>query len=68
MKYTEYVYTGAPIPQISEQEHTAFFMNIQRAILFSLEKRNLLTRSQREKCESELEKQYSEHQRRERRA
>ncbi len=68
MRHTEYVYTGDPIPQINEQANMAFLVNFQKSILFSLEKRNLLTRSQREKCVAELEKQYSEYQKNQRRA
>lgn len=66
MKCTEYVYTGDLIPQINEQEHMAFLMNFQMAILLSLEKRHLLTRVQCEKCAAELQKQYSEYQRKQR--
>lgn len=58
MKHREFVYVGEPIPELNGQEHAAFLMNIQRAILLSLEKRNLLTASQRERCLLELEKQY----------
>ena len=58
MKHREFVYIGEPVPELNEQEHAAFLMNIQRAILLSLEKRNLLTISQRERCLFELEKRY----------
>ncbi len=68
MRRTEYVYTGEPIPELNEQENMAFLVNFQKSILFSLEKRNLLTRSQRERCVAELEKQYSEYQKKQRRA
>lgn len=57
-KAREFVYVGDPAPEINEQEHAAFLMNMQRAILLSLEKRKLLTASQRERCMVELEKQY----------
>ena len=43
-------------------------MNIQKSILLSLEKRKLLTHSQRERCLVELEKQYSREQKSRRRA
>ncbi len=56
MKHREFVYVGEPVLELNEREHAAFFMNIQRSILFSLEKRNLLTASQRERCLLELEK------------
>lgn len=58
MKHREFVYVGEPVPELNGQEHAAFLMNIQRAILLSLEKRNLLTAAQRERCLLELEKQY----------
>ncbi len=58
MKHRDFIYVGEPIPELDEQEHAEFFMNIQRAILLSLEKRNLLTISQRERCLLELEKRY----------
>lgn len=56
MKHREFVYVGEPVPELNEREHAAFLMNMQRSILFSLEKRNLLTASQRERCLLELEK------------
>ena len=58
MKHREFRYVGEPVLELNEQEHAAFLMNIQRSILLSLEKRNLLTASQRERCLLELEKQY----------
>ena len=66
MRHREFVYTGDPIPDISVQEHTDFLMNFQKAILCSLEKRKLLSASQRESCVLELEKQYSQYQRKKR--
>lgn len=59
MKHREFVYVGEPIPELNEREHAAFLINIQRSILLSLEKRNLLTASQRERCLLEIEKQHS---------
>jgi len=67
-KAREFVYVGDPAPEINEQEHAAFLMNMQRAILLSLEKRNLLTASQRECCMVELEKQYGQIQKGQRQA
>lgn len=68
--YREFVYVGDPVPElnVNEQEHAAFLMNIQKSILLSLEKRKLLTHSQRERCLVELEKQYSREQKSRRRA
>lgn len=59
MKYREFVYVGEPVPELNEREHAAFLVNIQKSILLSLEKRNLLTTSQRERCLIELEKRYN---------
>ena len=58
MKHREFIYVGEPIPELNEREHAAFLVNFQRSILLSLEKRNLLTASQRERCLLEIEKQY----------
>ena len=58
MKHREFRYVGEPVPELNEREHAAFLMNVQRSILISLENRNLLTASQRERCLLELEKQY----------
>lgn len=68
MKNREFVYVGEPISELNEREHATFLMNIQRALLLSLEKRNLLTASQRERCLLELEKQHSLDQKKQRRA
>lgn len=57
MMHREFVYVGDPIPELNEQEHAAFLMNIQKSILLSLEKRKLLTSSQCERCLNEIEKQ-----------
>lgn len=56
MKHREFVYVGEPVPELNEREHAAFLMDFQKSILLSLEKRNLLTASQRERCLLELEK------------
>ena len=66
VKHREFVYAGEPVPELNEREHAAFLMNIERSILLSLEKRNLLTTSQRERCLIEIEKQYSLNQKKQR--
>lgn len=66
--HREFVYVGDPVPELNEQEHAVFLMNIQKSILLSLKKRKLLTHSQRERCLIELEKQYSREQKSRRRA
>lgn len=59
MKRREFVYVGEPTPQITEQEHAAFYLHLQKSILASLEKRELLTHSQYDRCIEEIEKQFS---------
>ena len=68
MEHREFIYVGEPVPELNEREHAAFLMNIQRSILLSLEKRNLLTASQRERCLLEIEKQHSLNQKKQRQA
>ncbi len=68
LKHREFVYVGGPVPKLNEREHAAFLMNFQKSILLSLEKRNLLTASQRERCLLELEKQHSLNQKKKRQA
>lgn len=58
MKKEKFVYTGVSVPELNWQEHGEFLMNVQRAVLFSLEKRELLTSSQRERCLAELERKF----------
>ena len=58
----EFVYIGDPVTELNEDEHAAFLMNVQKAILLSLEQRKLLTHSQCERCLAKLEKQYSPNQ------
>lgn len=65
--YREFIYAGDPVPVLNEQEHAAFLMHIQRSVIFSLEKRELLTASQRERCLAELEKQHIQNQKKQRR-
>jgi hypothetical protein len=58
MKCREFIYVGEPAPQITEQACTAFYLHLQKSILASLEKRELLTHSQYSRCIEEIEKQY----------
>ncbi|MCI8402705.1 MAG: hypothetical protein HFI38_11575 [Lachnospiraceae bacterium] len=60
MKCREFIYVGEPSPQITEQEHAAFYLHFQKSILASLEKRNLLTHLQYSRCIEEMEKQYGQ--------
>ena len=59
MKCREFVYVGEPAPQITEQEYAAFYLQFQKSILASLEKKKLLTHSQYNRCIEEIENQYS---------
>lgn len=59
MKPREYVYVGDPIPELNAREHADFLLHFQKAILYSLEQRKLLTTGQRERCVIELERQHS---------
>ncbi len=54
-----YVYTGEPIPEWNAKDHAAFLAHFQKSILCSLEKRGLITHSQKERCELEVEKLYT---------
>ena len=58
MKHRSFLYTGGAAPELNPKEHPAFFLNMQRAVLMSLEKKKLLTSSQRERCMEILESQY----------
>ncbi len=60
MKHRSFLYTGGAAPELNPKEHPAFFLNMQRAVLMSLEKKKLLTSSQRERCMEILEEQYGQ--------
>ena len=68
MEHKAYICTESPMPELDEREHTAFFMHLQRAILASLEERELLTASERALCISSLERRYSKKRKNERQA
>lgn len=56
--HREFVCVNDPAPEINAQQHPAFLMHLQQAVVLSLEHRDLLTASQRERCIAELEKQF----------
>ena len=58
MVHREFVYVGDNAPEIAEQEYSEFLLQLQKAMLASLEKRELLNHSQYGRCIEELEKQY----------
>lgn len=60
MRCREFVYIGEPSPQLTEQEHPAFYLQFQKSILASLKKRELLTHSQYDRCIQELEQRQAE--------
>lgn len=60
MKCREFVYTGGHVPNLTEREHGAFLLQLQKAILASLEKRELLNQTQYNLCIEELERRYCE--------
>lgn len=55
MSQKNYVFMGEPIPPLTRQTHAAFLLLLQEAVLYSLEKQNLLTATQRDQCIAELE-------------
>lgn len=56
--HRDFIYIGEPIPKLNEQEHGAFLLLVQRSVLYSLEKRGLLTQTQREHAAQLLEQKY----------
>ena len=59
MKPNDSVYVGDPVPDLMEPQYSEFLLQLQKSILYSLEKRNLLTHAQKECCIAEIEKQYT---------
>lgn len=57
MKCREFIYDGEPVLKMTEQEYTAFYLQIQKSIIASLKKRELLTDLQYKRCIEEIEKQ-----------
>ena len=57
MKCREFIYDGAPVLKMTEQEYTAFYLQFEK----SLKKRELLTDLQYKRCIEEIEKQYNKH-------
>lgn len=58
LTHREFVYVGDSVPKITEQDYAAFLLQLQKAMLASLEKRELLSHSQYGRCIEELETQY----------
>lgn len=55
MELKEYVYTGEPVPNLSQTEQDEFLPQLQRAVICSLEKRGLLSHGQALQCMAEIE-------------
>jgi hypothetical protein len=57
LSHREFFYVGEDLPEQSIRENKEFLLNVQKALLMSLEKRMLISAVQRERCIDELEKQ-----------
>lgn len=55
MEHREFKYVGDEKINLMENENAEFLLNFQKAILIALEKKQLLTRSQRERCYEMIE-------------
>ena len=49
-KQREYVYVGEAIPPLTEAANADFLLLMREAVIFSLEKRQVLTQAQRKRC------------------
>lgn len=56
MKQKAYVYVGEPISDLDGPEYREFLLHLEKCILYSLEKRDILTHSQTERCIKEIKK------------
>jgi len=54
MNPREFVYIGEPVPKINKPEHKEFLLNLQKAMIMSLEERKLLSKSQTERVLANL--------------
>ena len=55
MAKSDYVYVGKLLPMLNEAENADLLLLIKKAVIFSLEKRKLLTMTQRKRCIDILE-------------
>ncbi|MCM1133782.1 MAG: hypothetical protein NC340_09970 [Ruminococcus flavefaciens] len=58
MKHREFIYTG-DTPDIDGEQYRRFISMYQKAVIASLEKRNLLTRTQGQRCREIIEGQFN---------
>lgn len=56
MQSGKYEYSGETSPDLNQPEYWDFLLLLQKAVVFSLEKRELLTHAQAEKCVNKLQK------------
>lgn len=59
MKLKPYIYVGEPVPNFNVEEYVNFRLYLEKSVILSLEKRELLDRSQAQKAIKELEKLHS---------
>ena len=55
MKPKAYAYAGEPIPDLNWQEYAGFLIHLEKSVLYSLEKRALISPSQRDRCLAGIE-------------
>ena len=56
MKPKAYGYIGEPIPSLNGPEHAEFLALLEKSVLYSLEKRNLISRSERDRSLTEIDR------------
>jgi hypothetical protein len=61
MKHRNFIYTGNPVPAVDKKKHADFILNYQKSVLLALVKRNLLSKSQFERCVEIFEFQQNKH-------
>ena len=55
MKPKVYAYAGEPIPDLNDPKYTGFLIHLEKSVLYSLEKRALISPSQRDRCLAGIE-------------
>lgn len=57
LSHREFFYVGDKFSDLNYRENSDFLLNVQKALILSLEKRKLITAVQRKQCIAELERQ-----------
>ena len=57
MSHREFFMSGINFQKLNYRENSDFLLNVQKALILSLEKRKLITEVQRKQCIAELERQ-----------